>query len=251
MPDWAEHTGVLSVVMPAHNEAAYLESAVREVHDGLSARGHDLEVLVVENGSTDDTLGVARRLAGTLSDVRVSSRPVADYGAALREGMLAARGEKLVTFDVDYYDLTFVDSALGLLTGRPPTPALVGVTRRPPGARDERPWPRRLVTTVFSMLLRLVFSLSVSDTHGMKVMRRAPVAPIVEQCRFRTDLFDTELVIRTERSGLEVAELPVTAQERRPSRTPIWRRVPRTLVGMIVLRVALWREAGRPRSVSS
>jgi glycosyltransferase AglD len=251
MPDWAEHSGVLSVVMPAHNEAAYLESAVREVHDGLRARGHDLEVLVVENGSTDDTLGVARRLADTMPDVRVWSQPVADYGAALREGMLAARGEMLVTFDVDYYDLAFVDSALALLTGTAPTPAIVVGSKRAPGARDERPWPRRLVTTVFSMLLRLVFSLSVSDTHGMKAMRRAAVAPIVDQCRFRTDLFDTELVIRTERAGLEVAELPVTAQERRPSRTPIWRRVPRTLVGMIVLRVALWREAGRPRSVSS
>jgi hypothetical protein len=81
----------------------------------------------------------------------------------------------------------------------------------------------------------------------MKAMRRANVAPIVERCRFRTDLFDTELVIRSERAGLLVTELPVTAEERRPSRTPIWRRVPRTVVGMVVLRVALWREARRPR----
>jgi hypothetical protein len=103
---------------------------------------------------------------------------------------------------------------------------------------------------VFSTLLRLVFSLSVSDTHGMKAMRRADVAPILEQCRFRTDLFDTELVIRSERAGLRVAELPVTAQERRLSRTPIWHRVPRTVVGMVVLRVALWRDARRPQPTS-
>jgi hypothetical protein len=88
-----------------------------------------------------------------------------------------------------------------------------------------------------------VFMLSVSDTHGMKAMRREAVAPILERCRFRTDLFDTELVIRTQRAGLPIAELPVTAQERRPSRTPIWRRVPRTIVGMIELRLTLWREA--------
>jgi hypothetical protein len=49
-------------------------------------------------------------------------------------------------------------------------------------------------------------------------------------------------VIRTQRAGLPIAELPVTAQERRPSRTPIWQRVPRTLVGMIELRLTLWRE---------
>jgi hypothetical protein len=91
-------------------------------------------------------------------------------------------------------------------------------------------------------LERVAFSLSVSDTHGIKMTRREAVSPILERCRFRTDLLDTELVIRTERAGLPVAELPVTAQERRPSRTPIWRRVPRTIVGMVVLRSALWRE---------
>jgi hypothetical protein len=115
-------------------------------------------------------------------------------------------------------------------------------SKRAPGARDVRPWPRRLVTTVFSLLLRAVFSLSVSDTHGMKAIRRVAVEPLLERCRFRTDLFDTELVIRTQRAGLPIAELPVNAQERRPSRTPIWQRVPRTLVGLIELRLTLWRE---------
>jgi glycosyltransferase involved in cell wall biosynthesis len=228
--------------MPAHNEAGYLETAVRELDEGLRARGHEYEILVVENGSTDDTLAVGRRLADALPSVQVSKRAGADYGAALRDGILAARGEFIVTFDVDYYDLGFVDDALKLLTSDQRVPAIVVGSKRAPGARDERPWPRRLVTTVFSMLLRTVFSLSVSDTHGMKAMRRVDVEPIVEHCRFRTDLFDTELVIRTERAGFPIGELPVTAQERRPSRTPIWRRVPRTIVGMIELRLTLWRE---------
>jgi glycosyltransferase involved in cell wall biosynthesis len=208
----------------------------------LRARGHEHEILVVENGSTDDTLAIGQRLADALPPVQVSERATADYGAALRDGILAASGEFIVTFDVDYYDLGFVDDALKLRTSDQRAPAIVVGSKRAPGARDERPWPRRLVTTVFSMLLRTIFSLSVSDTHGMKAMRRVDVEPIVEHCRFRTDLFDTELVIRTERAGLPIAELPVTAQERRPSRTPIWRRVPRTIVGMIELRLTLWRE---------
>jgi glycosyltransferase involved in cell wall biosynthesis len=232
---------VLSVVMPAHNEAGYLESAVTDVDEGVRARGHELEILVVENGSTDDTLAIARRLADELPGVRVFTRAGADYGAALRDGILAARGELIVTFDVDYYDLGFVEDALKLLSDAP-APAIVVGSKRAPGARDVRPWPRRLVTTVFSLLLRAVFSLSVSDTHGMKAMRRVDVEPLLERCRFRTDLFDTELVIRTQRAGLPIAELPVNAQERRPSRTPIWQRVPRTLVGMIELRLTLWRE---------
>ena len=228
--------------MPAHNEAAYLETAVREVQEGLRARGRDFELLVVENGSTDDTLEIARRLADKYSNVQVFSRPVANYGAALREGLLAARGEVVVTFDVDYYELGFVDQALALLEAGDQAPVMVVASKRVTGARDERPWPRRFVTAVFGWLLQVGFSLSASETHGMKAMRRAPVETLLRQCRFASDLFDTELVIRVERAGLEVAELPARTQERRPSRTSIWRRVPRTLVGLAELRLTLWRE---------
>jgi glycosyltransferase involved in cell wall biosynthesis len=237
---------VLSIVMPAHNEAGYLETAVRDVHDGLRTRGHDFEILVIENGSTDGTPEIARQLAARYSGIRVSSHPVANYGAALREGLTASRGEYVVTFDVDYYELGFVDRALALLEPGDHAPVMVVASKRAPGSRDERPWPRRFVTAVFGWLLRLGFSLSVSDTHGMKAMRRMPIEVLVRRCRFASDLFDTEVVIRAERAGLPVAELPVRAEERRPSRTPVWRRVPRTLVGLVVLRVMLWRE-GRSR----
>jgi hypothetical protein len=80
----------------------------------------------------------------------------------------------------------------------------------------------------------------------MKVLVRAQVAPIARRCRFDADLFDTELVIRAERAGLRVAELPVTVEERRPSRTSIAGRVVRSLVGLARLRIVLWREGPQP-----
>jgi glycosyltransferase involved in cell wall biosynthesis len=229
--------------MPAHNEAAYLETAVREVHEGLHARGLEFELLVVENGSTDDTPEIARRIAGRYPAVRVASLPVANYGAALREGIIDSRGEFVVTFDVDYYDIGFIVQARPLLESGDDAPAIVVASKRAPGSRDERPWPRRFVTVVFGSMLRIGFSLSVSETHGMKMMRRAPVEELVRRCRFASDLFDTELVIRAERAGFGIAELPARTEERRPSRTSIWRRVPRTLVGLVGLRITLWREA--------
>jgi hypothetical protein len=75
----------------------------------------------------------------------------------------------------------------------------------------------------------------------MKAMRRELVLPIVEQCRFGTDLFDTELVLRAEASGLGVVEIPVTVVEQRPSRTSIARRAVRSMTGLLRLRIALWR----------
>jgi hypothetical protein len=164
----------------------------------------------------------------------------------MRSGILAAIGDDVVVFDVDYYDADFVDRVLPLLRADD-GPAIVVGSKRAPGTSDTRPWSRRMITAGFTTVLRMGFGLGVSDTHGMKAMRRVAVGPVVEQCRFGTDLFDTELVLRTERAGLRVGEVPVTVEERRPSRTPIARRIFRTLGGLVRLRVVLWREGRRAR----
>jgi len=231
----------LSIVMPAHNEEDLLDKAVHAVVDGLRDRGTAFEVIVVENGSSDRTAAIAESLAGEVGEVRALSSPEPDYGRALRAGFLAATGDVVVNFDVDYTDLAFLDAAVHEVSASG-GPVIVVGSKRGAGAHDERALPRRLVTAVFSLILRHGFGLGVSDTHGMKAMRRQPLLPIVAACRFGTDLFDTELVLRAERAGLPTAELPVTVEELRPSRTPIARRIPRTLGGLVRLRVALWRE---------
>jgi glycosyltransferase involved in cell wall biosynthesis len=231
--------------MPAHNEAALLDASVGEILRGLRARGVTFEVLVVENGSTDATRTLARDLAAREPEVVVHTRPVADYGEAIRDGILTAQGDAVVLFDVDYYDLEFLDRARARLddgTVGSAAPAIVVGSKRAPGTSDTRPWLRRVVTAGFATILRVGFGLSVSDTHGMKLMRRSFVEPLARQCRTGADLFDTELILRAERAGLVVAELPVTVRELRPSRTPIVRRALRTVFGLVRLRMILFRE---------
>ena len=146
-----------------------------------------------------------------------------------------------MNFDVDHYDMGFLDLAVEQITA-PDGPAIVVGSKRSAGAQDDRPALRQLATAAFTFLLRALFGLHVSDTHGMKAMDRAAVVPIARQCRFGKDLFDTELILRAERAGLRTAEIPVVVVERRPARTSILRRVPRTLSGLVKLRVALWRD---------
>ncbi len=230
----------LSVVMPAHNEATLLETSVDEVVAGLRTRGDAFEVIVVENGSQDATPVIAARLASTHPEVRVSTLERADYGRALRTGLLTAGGDVVVNFDVDYTDLGFLDAVL-VRIGQADPPAIIVGSKRAPGADDQRSWPRRFVTAAFSQVLRVGFGLRVSDTHGMKAQTRTLVLPVAEACRSHGELFDTELILRAERAGLRVEELPVTVAERRPSRTSITRRALRTLVGLVRLRVTLAR----------
>lgn len=235
---------MLSVVIPAHNEEDYLATAVEEIATALRSGGDPFEVLVVENGSTDATAAVANDLAGRHPEVRVLHLPDADYGGALRTGFLEAAGDLVAIFDVDYYDLDFLARAVTMIHD-PDGPDVVVGSKRASGAVDNRAVARRLVTATFGFVLHHGFGLRASDTHGIKVARRAPLKDIAGICRAGTDLFDTELVLRAERSGLQVDELPVTVEQRRPSRSSIVRRIPRTVVGLARLRLALWRDDRR------
>ncbi|MEN3315835.1 MAG: hypothetical protein V7605_2069 [Acidimicrobiaceae bacterium] len=227
--------------MPAHDEEGWLRAAVTEVSAGLRDRSQAFELVIVENGSNDTTLDVARELESEYPEVRALSLDQPDYGLALRAGFLAATGDVVAIFDVDYFDLDFLDRALAVVN-EPGGPTIVVASKRGADAVDTRAPLRRLVTSVFALVLRAGFGLGVSDTHGMKVLRRQPLVELARACRFGTDLFDTELVLRAEREGLRAVEIGVTVEERRPSRSSILRRIPRTVGGLVRLRVALWRE---------
>lgn len=236
----------VTVVLPAYNEAGFLEAAIAEVSEGLRTGGRSFEILVVENGSTDDTAALARQLEAKVPELRALSIEEANYGRALRAGLLAARGYVVVNFDVDWCDLDFLDRAVPLILAED-GPAVVVGSKRTSGSSDTRSLGRRLVTSVFSTVLRVGFGLSVSDTHGVKAFRRSLLAPIAERCRFGQDLFDTELILRAERAGLQSTEIPVNVVEKRPARSSIIRRIPRTLRGLAALRMALWAEGIRSR----
>lgn len=231
----------VSVVMPAFNEAEILAESVREVRAGLVDRELSHEILVVENGSTDETATIADALSAEHETVRVEHLDRADYGEALRHGLLTVGGSIVVNFDVDYYDLAFFDVAIDRMTGDD-APSILVASKRAPGSNDERSLPRRVITATFSAILRVGFGLGVSDTHGMKAMRRADVVEIARRCRFGEDLFDTELILRAERAGRAVEEVPASVTELRPARTSMVRRMPRATAGLVKLRVALARE---------
>jgi glycosyltransferase involved in cell wall biosynthesis len=234
-----------SVVMPAYNEAEILATSVKDVVTGLRERPEEFEVIIVENGSTDGTFALAEQIAEELPEVRVEQCKEANYGRALRHGLLTAQGDAVVNFDTDYFDLTFLDAAVARVLA-PGGPAIVVGSKRAAGSTDTRDPLRKAATWTFSTLLRVVFGLKVSDTHGMKAMRREAVRAYAERCFSGQDLFDTELILRVERAGLGSGEIPVAVNELRPARSSFLSRVPRTLRGLCTLRIALWRE-GRHR----
>jgi len=235
LPNIAEPlTRSVSIVVPVFNEADFIPRALPSLVDQVVAVAPDAEILIVENGSTDGTADTARRVS-TNPPVRVVSLPDPDYGAAMRQGFLESDGDWVVNFDIDYFSGRFLETVLS----QPDDVDLVIASKRDPQSKDRRSLLRRIATLVFNLLLRTVLGSRVSDTHGMKGFRRALVDDVAPQVLSTKDLFDTELVVRAERAGYRIVEVPVEVVEMRTARSSLIKRVPRTIKGLFRIRRAL------------
>lgn len=140
----------------------------------------------------------------------------------------------MIVFNVEFWSLEFVEIALAALQTR----EMVIGSKSAPGAHDERPALRRLITRTYNLMLHWMWGFDGTDPHGMKAFRRGALAPIVEVCRSSGFVFDTELVLRAQRAGVSKIELPTDARElRAPSNRSLFRRVPGVLANLL----RLWR----------
>ncbi|MGF1618272.1 MAG: glycosyltransferase family 2 protein [Acidimicrobiia bacterium] len=223
--------------MPVYNEADFLPQALPALIGAMNSLDRSYEILIVENGSTDGSAAIASSVAGD-APVSILSLQIADYGSAMHHGFLQSTGDWVVNFDIDYFSAEFLRKVLASRE----FDIVIG-SKRDPGSEDRRPMIRRLATLVFNLLLRTILSSKVSDTHGMKAFRRELVEDLAPQVVSRKDLYDTELVIRAERAGYKVTEVPVIVEELRTARSALVKRVPRTIAGLFRIRKLLKRGA--------
>jgi glycosyltransferase involved in cell wall biosynthesis len=223
----------LSILIPVYNEAEILERAVRALTQELAKHPWSYELILCENGSRDRTREIGAELATQLPRLAILSYPEPNYGGALREGMRKAKGEILVCYEIDFWDVDFLLQALPRLEH---DDIVIG-SKRAAGAKDNRPFIRRLATRVFNLLLHVLLGFKGTDTHGLKALRRRSVTDIVEVCETDRDVFVTELIVRAQYLGLAISEIPIAVHEIRPAPINIYRRVPKAL--RQVLR--LWR----------
>jgi len=218
----------ISIVIPVYNEEAILQSAVVDLVDRLEALGwRDYEIVLAENGSRDGTVETATKLAQRFPQVRTFSFGQPNYGGALKRGILESRGEYVLCDEIDLCDTDFHTRALALLEAREAD--LVVGSKAMRGASDERPFVRRLGTQAVNGMLRVTLGFTGTDTHGLKAFRRATLEPIARACIVDKDMFASELVIRAERAGVRIREIPVRVLEKRIPTIGLFRRVPNVL----------------------
>ena len=192
----------LSLVLPAHNEAGNLEWVVREALAALPPLFRACEIIVVDDGSTDETPAIADRLAASDDRVRVLHHPRnRGYGSALRSGFDAARGDRVLFMDTDrQFDIREV-AKLAPLAERYDIVA---------GYRLKRhdPWRRVALGATFNMVVKVLFGVWVRDIDcGFKLFRTELIHGL--DLRAPGALINTEILALAHRQGATVAEVGV------------------------------------------
>lgn len=204
----------LSIVIPAYNEAVRLGNTLLAVVAYLRESWPDAEIIVVDDGSADDTAGIARSIfsdSGSLRTSVISYKSNLGKGRAVRLGLLAARGDVALFSDADLstpiteapklvepimsgqYDVTFGSRALDR--------KLIGV---------HQPWRREQGGRVFNLAVRLATGLPFWDTQcGFKAFRMSVCRPLVEAATVDRFGFDVELLYLAFRARLRLKEVAV------------------------------------------
>ena len=206
----------LSVVVGCYNAALRLEKRLLELVAFLDGISRDYEVLIVEDGSVDDSLPILRRLEATVPSITVLRNPRnMGKGYSIRNGILNSRGKYIIFTDIDMvYSKRNLLSVLERLESG--SPLVVGNRRLPESvyvvnnALVKYVYRRHRGGTAFNTLVRLLFGLTTRDTQsGLKGFSRSAAARIFQQLYTDGFLFDIEIFIRSRTLGIPVAEVPV------------------------------------------
>jgi glycosyltransferase involved in cell wall biosynthesis len=232
----------ISIVIPIYNEQAILHAAVVDVRERLKPLGWTYEIILAENGSKDQTIEIAQQLASKYNDpkdgqVRVMSLGEPNYGKAMKQGILLARGELVICDEIDLCDTDFHRRAIEILeTGEAD---LVIGSKLLTGANDDRPLLRHAASIAYTGMLRLVLGFRGTDTHGLKAFRRVALIDTARACLVEKDVFASEFVIRADRGGIKIKEIPIRVLEKRPPSINLFKRVPNVLKSVAKLTWAI------------
>ena len=206
----------LSIVLPCLDEADRLPGTLAAYLAHFPPSRAEVELIVVDDGSTDGTSAIADQIAAADPRVRVVRTPRNHgKGYAVRVGVQAAEGQLVVFTDADgSYGPDQLERVVAALDRAPV--AIGARLAAQPGAGSLL---RRLASPVFNRVMRLLLGLPFSDTQcGLKGFRRDAAEAVFRRARVDGFAFDAEALLVAGRLGLEVVEVPVTAQERQGSK---------------------------------
>ena len=216
---------MIVATIPACNEKEFLEKAVETLLRETAVLDRDYCVVIAEDGSTDGSDEIARRLAKNDSHIiHVHADEKLGRGLALKNAWKQVNGDIYVFIDCD------------LATNMKTYPQLVGAinqgydlatgSRYIRGAKVHRPALRHAVSRMYNLLVRASFRTHVHDHQlGFKAFSGRVVRDLMDRCQSGDWFWDTEIIVRSVRQGYSCLEFPVEWEEKRGKKTPLKRLI--------------------------
>jgi glycosyltransferase involved in cell wall biosynthesis len=200
---------LLSVVVPAFNEAARIPRTINEIREEMDRLGGDVELIIVDDGSVDDTAAIVMEVARSDARVKLVRAAHAGKGAAVRRGMLEAQGTWRFLADAD---LSMPISELPRFLDAAHDDDIIVGSREAHGARRVgEPWSRHVIGRVFNWTVRMLVVRGIDDTQcGFKLFSARAVRMLFPLQQLDGFGFDVEILFLARRAGLVVREIPIT-----------------------------------------
>ncbi len=203
------NTPFLSIIIPAHNEENRLPRTLEQVFSFLKLQSYTSEVVVVENGSSDRTLEIARQFSDLYPNLVVIKEEQRGKGNAVRRGMLSARGDYRFICDADL-SMPIEDLQKFL----PPTlenfDIAIGSREAPGAIRYNEPPYRHIGGRAINLAIRALILPGLNDTQcGFKCFNASTTESLFNQQTLNGWSFDIELLYLARRKKLRIHEVPI------------------------------------------
>ncbi|MCI0652525.1 MAG: glycosyltransferase family 2 protein [Planctomycetes bacterium] len=219
-----EHAPLLSIVIPAYNEGSRIAETIDAAAAFVTGTVPHSEVIVVDDGSTDDTAAIAAARSETFPCVlRVLREPHRGKGAAVKSGMLAARGRRRMLCDADLA-MSFAELPRFLTAAEAGADVVIGSRQAAGAVRLNESAARHLLGRCFNLLVRAFVIGGIADTQcGYKLFSDRAAAAIFPLLAIEGFAFDVEALYVARRFGFRIVEIPITwhavaASKVRPAR---------------------------------
>lgn len=198
-------------MVPAYNEAAGIDTTITRLVDYLSSSPRDWELLVVNDGSEDDTAAIVRRRCESEQGIRLVDAPHGGKGAAVRRGMLEARGQYRFFCDADLsMPPEHIERFFDGQDGNPSFDVAVGSREAPGARRIGEPWRRHFIGRVFNWVVRIFAVRGIQDTQcGFKLFTAEASEEIFRLQKLESWAFDAELLFLARKAGYSVGEIAI------------------------------------------